>query len=93
MTPATFLRRSATLFAVLAWISMVAQVIYGLALLVFGGAPVPLGGAEIPARLASLIAFFGAALNWFLLMFISRLTRLLREIHARVTGGVAPSKS
>ena len=87
MTAVGFLRRSATVFLALAWISMVAQVVYGVVLLVFGGAPVPLGGAEIPARASSALVFLGAALNWFLLMFISRLTRVLLEIHARVTGG------
>ena len=86
MTAVGFLRRSATVFLVLAWISMVAQVVYGVVLLVFGGAPVPLGGVEIPARASSVLVFLGAALNWFLLMFISRLTRLLLEMHARVTG-------
>jgi hypothetical protein len=70
---------------VLAWVSLVAQLVYGLVLLVFGGAPVPLGGAEIPARASSVLVFLGAALNWFLLTFISRLTQLLLEIHARVT--------
>ena len=83
--PYKFLRVSATVFQVLAWLTLFIQVVAGLFTLVQGGPAVPFGGAEMPARLFSIFYFLGAALNWFLFMFISKLTRLLLEVHSQVT--------
>ncbi|MBI1992597.1 MAG: hypothetical protein HYY59_01045 [Candidatus Omnitrophica bacterium] len=79
-----FLGRSATVFAVLAWVSLVIQVFVGLAVLIMGGPPVPIGGAEIPARLIGVLNFVAAAIYWFLFTFLSKTTRLLLDIHAQV---------
>ena len=84
-----FLGKSATVFAVLAWLSFAVQVVVGLLMLVFGGEPVAMGGADVPARIASLIVFVGAALNWFLFMFLSKLTRLFVAIHAQTARSAA----
>ena len=80
-----FLRAGAAVFAVLAWVSLILQVVVGLIVLVVGGPPVPLGGAQIPARVVGVLNFVAAALYWFLLMFVSKLTRLLLALHAQVT--------
>jgi hypothetical protein len=80
-----FLRTGATVFAVLAWVSLILQVVVGLIVLVVGGPPVPLGGAQIPARMVGILNFVVASLYWFLLMFVSKLTRLLLALHEQVT--------
>ena len=80
-----FLGKSATVFTVLAWASLVIQALVGLTVLVLGGPPVSIGGAEIPARLVGALNFVAAAIYWFLFMFISKLTRVLLEVHAQVT--------
>jgi hypothetical protein len=82
-----FLKTSATVFAVLAWVSLALQLVVGLAVLVMGGPPVPIGGAEIPARLIGILNFAAAAIYWFLFMFISHMTRALLDVHGKVTGG------
>lgn len=81
----TFLKRSATVFAVLAWLSLAIQVLVGLAVLIMGGPPVPVGGAEIPARLIGVLNFVAAAIYWFLFTFISKMTLVLLEVHAQAT--------
>ena len=80
-----FLKTSATVFAVLAWVSLALQLAVGLTVLVMGGPPVPIGGAEVPARVIGVLNFVAAAIYWFLFMFISKLTRVLLEVHAQVT--------
>ena len=84
---AGFLKTSVTVFTVLAWLSLGLQLLVGLAVLVLGGPPVAIGGAEIPARLVGVLNFVAAAIYWFLFMFISRATRALLDVHAKVTGG------
>lgn len=81
-----FLKTSATVFAVLAWVSLALQLVVGLIVLVMGGPPVFVGGAEIPARLVGVLNFVAAAIYWFLFMFISHVTRTLLEVH----GGSKP---
>ncbi len=80
-----FLRKSATVFAVLAWVTLGIQVVVGLIVLVVGGPAVPIGGAEIPARVIGVLNFVAAAIYWFLFMFISTMTRVLLEVHSQVT--------
>jgi hypothetical protein len=80
-----FLSTGAAVFAVLAWVSLGLQLAVGLTVLVMGGPPVPVGGAEIPARVIGVLNFVAAAIYWFLFMFISKLTRVLLEVHAQVT--------
>ena len=80
-----FLSKGAAVFALLAWVSLVLQLVVGLVVLVMGGPPVPIGGAEVPARVIGVLNFVAAAIYWFLFMFISKLTRVLLEVHAQVT--------
>ena len=82
---AKFLGTSETVFAVLAWVSLVIQVVVGLAVLVMGGPAIPIGGAEIPARIIGILNFVAAAIYWFLFMFISSLTRAFADVHAQTT--------
>jgi len=81
-----FLKTSATVFAVLAWVSLALQLVVGLIVLVMGGPPVAIGGAEIPARLIGVLNFAAAAIYWFLFMFISHATRALLDVHEKATG-------
>ena len=83
--PQAFLGKSATVFKVLAWVSLIVQALVGLTVLVLGGPPVPIAGAEIPARLVGVLNFVAAAVYWFLFMYISKLTQLLLELHGRAT--------
>lgn len=91
MRPGTiFLKRSAAVFSVLAWIIGGVQVLTGLVLLVAGpvvlGAPtVTMLGTDVPVRLMSVWNFLAAPVQWFALTFISRLTHLALEVHAQVT--------
>ena len=84
-----FVRVGATVFMVLAWLSLVVQVLVGLFILVIGGEPVQMGGAEIPARAVGVLNFLAAAVYWFLFMFVSHVTRLLLELHRTVSGRAA----
>jgi len=85
MKEAGFLAKSANVFAVLAWVSLAIQLVVGLAVLIMGGPAVPIGGAEIPARLIGVLNFVAAAIYWFLFMFVSKMTRLLLDVHAQAT--------
>ena len=80
-----FVEKSAVVFAVLAWLTLGIQVVIGLIVLVVGGPAVPIGGAEIPARVIGVLNFVAAAIYWFLFMFVSKVTRMLLEVHAQVT--------
>ena len=84
---AGFLRKSTTVFGVLAWVSLGLQIIVGLIVLIMGGPDVPIGGAMIPARLVGVLNFVAAAIYWFLFMFIRHATRALLDVHGKVTGG------
>jgi hypothetical protein len=81
-----FLHLGATIFKVLGWIALVLQVVIGLILLIGGGPDVPVGGVDIPARLVGVLNLVAAAIYWFMFTFISQLTKLLLEIHAKVSG-------
>ena len=86
----TFLKRSATVFSVLAWVLGGIQVVTGVVLLAFGpgvlGTPtVTMLGTDVPVRLISVWNFLAAPVYWFVLTFISRLTHLALEVHAQVT--------
>ena len=81
-----FLGVGATIFTVLAWVAMVLQVVIGMILLIGGGPDVPVGGVDIPARLVGVLNFVAAAIYWFMFTFISQMTRLFLEIHAKASG-------
>ena len=81
-----FLRASAKLLAIVAWVSLGIQLIVGVAVLVLGGPPVAIAGADVPARVVGLLNFVAAAVYWFLFTYLSRLTTLLLELHGKLTG-------
>jgi len=81
MKSSRFAGIGATIFAVLAWVSLGVQLLVGLIVLIIGGPPVPIGGAEIPARVIGILNLLAAAIYWFLFMFIASLARLLVDLH------------
>jgi hypothetical protein len=81
-----FVSLGATIFKVLGWVALILQVIIGLILLIGGGPDVPVGGVDIPARLVGVLNFVAAVIYWFMFTFISQVTRLLLDVHAKVAG-------
>ncbi len=81
---ARLLKVGATTFQVLAWVSMVIQVIVGLVVLVTGGPAVPVGGVEVPARVIGALNCLAGAIYFFVLLLISQIIRLLLEIRDHV---------
>ena len=79
-----FLKVSATIFQVLAWVSMVIQVAVGLVVLVTGGSAVPIGGVEVPARAIGVLNCVAGVIYFFLLLLISHVVRVLVEIRDHV---------
>jgi len=82
-----FLRVSAKVFKVLAWVALALQVITGLVLLVTGGEPVLIAGVELPARLVGVLNFVAAGLYFFSFWLMSGLIRLLLDIRSTLPGG------
>ena len=89
--PYKFLRVSATVFKVLAWVTLVFQVITGLILVIVGGDPVVIGGIELPARVVGVLNFVAAGLYFFSLWLMSSIIRLLLDIRARLEKSSASS--
>ena len=84
--PYKFLRVSATVFKVLAWVALGFQVVTGLILVIVGGEPVFIGGVELPARLVGVLNFVAAGMYFFSLWLMSSLIRLLLDIRQRLPG-------
>ena len=83
-TPERFLRPSVTVFKILAWLSLVLQVVIGLVVLVMGGDAVSFGGMDIPARVVGILNFVAAAIYFFLFMFLAHVTHVLLALYERV---------
>lgn len=79
-----FLGRSVGIFKVLAWISLVLQVVVGLILIVGGGLAVPIGGVDVPARVVGILNCVAGVIYFFMLMLIAQVIRLLLEIRERL---------
>ena len=79
-----FLKVSAAIFKVLAWVVLVLQVGMGLILLIGGGPAVPIAGVEVSARIVGVLNFLAAAIYWFFFMFISKMTALLLDLYGHV---------
>ena len=77
-------RRGATVFMVLAWLSLVVQVGVGLFILAVGGEPVLIGGLDVPARLVGALNCVSGAIYFFMLLLVSRVLRLLLEIREQL---------
>lgn len=82
-----FLRVSATIFKVLAWVALILQAVMGLILVIGGGPAVPIGGIDVPARVVGVLNLLAAVIYWFLFSFIAKVTQLLIDVHAHVTKG------
>ena len=89
--PYKFLRVSATIFKVLAWVTLAFQMITGLILVVVGGDPVVIGGLELPARVVGVLNFVAAGLYFFSLWLMSSIIRLLLDIRTRLDKPFVPS--
>lgn len=79
------LKKSATVFKVLAWVSLVLQVVVGVFLLIGGGQAVPIGGVDVPARVVGILNCVAGAIYFFLWLFLSQLVRLLLDIRCAVS--------
>ena len=75
-----FVSVSAKVFQVLAWVSLVIQVVVGLIVLVVGGQPVLIGGVDVPARLVGVLNCIAGIIYFFMLYLVSHALRLLLEI-------------
>ena len=82
---AGFLKVSVTVFKVLAWVSLVLQVVVGVILLIGGGQAVPIGGVEIPARVVGLLNCLAGGIYFFMLLFVANVVRLLLDIRCAVS--------
>ena len=85
--PQKFLKLGVKIFRVLAWVSLVLQVVTGLVLVIGGGDPVFIGGIDLPARLVGVLNFVAAALYWFSFWLMASLIQLLLDIRAQLPGG------
>ena len=86
-----FLKVGVTLFKVLAWLSLVLQVVVGLVLLVAGGPAVSIGGVEVPARVVGLLNCIAGAIYLFILLLVANVIRLLLDIREQVAKSGAAS--
>ena len=79
-----FLSIGVVVFKVLAWVSLVIQVLLGIILLVTGGAAIPVGGLEVPARVIGLLNCVAAVIYFFILSLIANVIKLLLDLKAQV---------
>ena len=79
-----FLRVSVKIFTVLAWLSLIIQVGVGLVVLVVGGQAVAIGGVDVPARLVGILNCVAGLVYFFMLLLVSKVIRLLLDIHDRL---------
>ena len=80
-----FVQVGTTVFTVLAWVSLILQVVVGLILLIGGGTSVPIGRVDVPARVVGLLNCLAGAIYFFVLLFLVHVVRLVLAIHAQVT--------
>ena len=85
--PYKFLRVSVTVFKVLAWLTMVFQVITGLILVITGGEPIFIGGLELPTRVVGILNFVAAGVYFFSFWLMASLVRVVLDIRERLPGG------
>ena len=79
-----FLAVSAMVFRVLAWVSLVLQVVVGLVVLVTGGEPVAVAGVDVPARVIGILNCVAGVIYFFLMLFLAHVVRVLLEISQQV---------
>lgn len=85
-----FLRVSVKVFKVLAWVSLVAQVVTGLILVVGGGEPVLIGGIDVPARVVGILNFVAAGMYFFTMWLVSNVLQLWLDIRDQLGRSAAP---
>lgn len=86
-----FLGVGAVVFTVLAWLSLVIQVVVGLILLIGGGPAVSIGGVDVPARVVGALNCVAGVLYFFLLFLIANIIRLLLDIRRQVGAANRPT--
>jgi hypothetical protein len=86
-----FLSVGAVVFKVLAWVSLVLQVVVGLILLVQGGEAVPFAGVNVPARVVGILNCVQGIIVFFTLFLFANVLRLLLDIHERVGKSGTPT--
>ena len=79
-----FLSVGVVVFKVLAWVSLVLQVVVGLILLVGGGPAVPIGGITVPARVVGVLNCVAGGIYFFTLLLIANVICLLLDIREHV---------
>jgi len=79
-----FLGVSVVVFKILAWVSLVLQVVVGMILIVGGGEPVLIGGVDVPARVVGLLNCVAGAIYFFMLSLAAHVIRLLVDLRHRV---------
>ena len=79
-------RSSVTVFQVLAWVSLVLQVVVGMILLIGGGPAVEIGGVEIPARVVGMLNCLAGGIYFYLLSLASAVMALLLDLRSRGGG-------
>ena len=82
-----FLRVSAKVFKVLAWVALAIQVVTGLILIIGGGEPVVIQGINVPARAVGVLSFVAGGMYFFSLWLMSGLIQLLLDIREHQSGG------
>ena len=85
--PYKFLRVSAVVFKVLAWVAVAFQVVTGLVLIISGGEPVTIGNLELPVRVVGLLNFVAAGLYFFSFWLLRSVVQLLLDIRDHQPGG------
>ena len=86
-----FLRVSVKVFKILAWVSLVAQVVTGLILVVGGGEPVLIGGIDVPARVVGILNFVAAGMYFFTMWLVSNVLQLWLDIRDQLGKTSAPT--
>ena len=86
MSGERLVRSSVTVFRVLAWVSLVLQVVVGMILLIGGGPAVEIGGVEIPARLVGVLNCLAGGIYFYLLLLASAVMGLLLDLRSRGGG-------
>ena len=89
------LRWGVNVFKVLAWLSLVIQIVLGVTLLVMGGDPIDVVGVPVPARVIGALNCVAAAVYFFMLYLMASVIRLLLDLREQVNrlSGIGVARS
>lgn len=79
-----FLGVGVVVFKVLAWLSLILQVVVGFVLLISGGPAVAIGGVDVPARVVGILNCVAGVIYLFMLLLVANVIRLLLDIREQV---------